>query len=134
MAKILIIDDDPDIITSVRLSLESAKHQVIAANSGKEGIQKIKEEKPDLIILDVMMETETEGFKIAESIKKAKPNSELAKFKSLPIILLTSIYSTTPLSDEPDISNIPVDLYVDKPINPDDLIGKVEWILSQEKA
>ena len=55
MAKILIIDDDPDIITSVRMTLESVGHQVNDAGNGDEGVQKIKTDLPDLIILDVMM-------------------------------------------------------------------------------
>jgi two-component system alkaline phosphatase synthesis response regulator PhoP len=65
MAKILIIDDDPDIVTAVRLSLESAGHHVVEASSGQEGLRKIKAEHPELIILDVMMETHTEGFQLA---------------------------------------------------------------------
>ena len=134
MAKILIIDDDPDIVTAVRLTLESAGHQIVSANSGKEGLGKVKVEHPDLIILDVMMETHTEGFQLALKLHSPDPASELKQFKDIPILLLTAIHSTTPMRYEPDIDYLPVQLFVDKPIDPDDLIKKVTWILGRQKA
>jgi CheY-like chemotaxis protein len=134
MAKILIIDDDPDIVTAVRMCLESVGHQVLEAKSGKEGIDVIKANRPELIILDVMMETKTEGFQLALKLRSPDPTSEFAKFKDIPILMLTAIHSTTPLRFEPDIDYLPVELFVDKPIDPDDLISKVDWLLSREKA
>ncbi len=134
MAKILIIDDDPDIVTAVRLALESAGHQIVAANSGKEGLEKIKAEHPELIILDVMMETHTEGFQLALKLHSPDPASELKQFKDTPILMLTAIHSTTPMRYEPDIDYLPVQLFVDKPIDPDDLIKKVTWILGRKKS
>ena len=134
MAKILIIDDDPDIVTAVRLSLESAGHQIVAANSGKEGLEKVKAEHPELIILDVMMETHTEGFQLALKLHSPDPASDLKKFKDIPILMLTAIHSTTPMRYEPDIDYLPVQLFVDKPIDPDDLIKKVAWILGRKKS
>ena len=134
MAKILIIDDDPDIVTAVRLSLESAGHQITAASSGKEGLEKVKTEHPDLIILDVMMETHTEGFQLALKLHSPDPASNLKQFKDTPILMLTAIHSTTPMRYEPDIDYLPVQLFVDKPIDPDDLIKKVSWILGRQKS
>ena len=134
MAKILIIDDDPDIVMAVRMTLESAGHQVIDAPGGEEGLAKLKAEHPDLIILDVMMETQTEGFQLALKLRSPDPTSELARFRETPILMLTAIHSTTPLRFEPDIDYLPVELFVDKPIDPDDLIGKVDWILNRELA
>ncbi len=134
MAKILIIDDDPDIVTAVRLTLENAGHKIVAANSGKDGLQKVKEEKPDLIILDVMMETHTEGFQLALKLHNPDPASEMKQFKNIPILMLTAIHSTTPMRYEPDIDYLPVELFVDKPIDPDDLTKKVAWILNRPKA
>ena len=64
MAKILIVDDDPDMVLAARLCLEGAGHAVIEAGNGTEGLEKIKQDKPDLIILDVMMDSTTEGFQI----------------------------------------------------------------------
>ena len=132
MAKILVIDDDPDIVAAVRMSLENAGHQVLEAFSGKQGIEKIKAEHPDLIILDVMMETKDQGFVMARQMHD--PNSELGEFKDLPILLLTSVQSTIPLQDEPNIDDLPVELFVDKPIDPEDLVTKVDWMLSAESV
>jgi CheY-like chemotaxis protein len=134
MAKILMIEDDPDMLMSTRMTLESAKHEVLEARSGREGLEKIKSEHPDLIILDVMMDTSTEGFQLALRLRNPDPKSELAEYRDIPILMLTAIHSTTPLRFEPDIDYLPVELFVDKPIDPDDLLKKVDWVLSKEKA
>src|SRR3990172_4351537 len=127
MAKILVIDDDPDIVNAVRTTLESVGHTVVEAASGKEGLSKIEAEHPDLIILDVMMETHTEGFQLALKLHSPDPTSKYVEFKNIPILMLTAIHSTTPLRFAPDIDNLPVELFIDKPIDPDDLIRRVDW-------
>jgi CheY-like chemotaxis protein len=134
MAKILIIEDDPDMLLSTRMTLESAHYEVIEAHGGREGLEKIKSERPDLIILDVMMDTSTEGFQLALRLRNPDPKSELAEYRDIPILMLTAIHSTTPLRFEPDIDYLPVELFVDKPVDPDDLLKKVEWVLTTEKA
>ncbi|HZD55628.1 MAG TPA: response regulator [Anaerolineales bacterium] len=134
MAKILVIDDDPDILSSARMALESVQHEVIEARNGTEGLEKMRAEHPDLVILDVMMDTHTEGFQLALKLHNPDPSSEFAEFASIPILMLTAIHSKTPLSFEPDIDYLPVELFVDKPIDPDDLIGKVDWVLNREKV
>jgi len=134
MARILIIDDDPDIVLAIRMSLEVEGYEVIEANSGAQGIDMIKAERPDLIILDVMMETKTEGFQMALKLHSPDPTSEFVEFKDIPILMLTAIHSTTPLRFEPDIDYLPVELFVDKPIELEDLVGKVEWMLSQKEV
>jgi len=134
MAKILVVDDDPDIVLSVRLALESAKHQVVSANSSEEGLKKVKAEKPELIVMDVMMETHTAGFQMALKLHSPDPASEYKDFRETPILMLTAIHSTTPLHYEPDIDYLPVDLFVDKPVDPQDLISKVAWVLEHRKG
>lgn len=134
MAKILVIDDDPDIISSVRMTLESVEHEVMDACNGTEGLEKMRAEHPDLVILDVMMDTQTEGFQLAQKLHDPDPSPEFAEFADTPILMLTAIHSGTPLSFEPDIDYLPVELFVDKPIDPDDLIGKVDWVLNREKV
>lgn len=133
MAKILIVDDDPDICLALRMVLEDKNYTVIEASSGAEGIKMMKADRPDLVILDVMMETKTEGFQLALKLRNPDPTSEFAEFKDIPILMLTAIHSTTPLRFEPDIDYLPVELFVDKPIDPEDLLGKVEWLLNREK-
>lgn len=134
MAKILIIDDDPDIILAVKLTLEAAGYQVIEAYNGVEGLKKVKAERPDLIILDVMMDTTTEGFQVTLRLRSPDPASEYAAFRDIPIMLLTAIHSTTPLRFGPDEDYLPVDDFVDKPIDPDDLIKKVAALLARQQA
>jgi CheY-like chemotaxis protein len=134
MAKILVIDDDPDTILACRMTLENVGHEVTDAINGREGLKMIKKDRPDLIILDVMMDTATEGFQLALKLRSPDPTSEWAQFSDIPILMLTAIHSTTPLRFEPDIDYLPVELFVDKPIEPDDLVGKVEWVLSKEEV
>jgi CheY-like chemotaxis protein len=134
MAKILIVDDDPDILLAARLCLENAGHQVFEAKSGKQGLEMVRSDRPDLMILDVMMETKTEGFQVALKLHSPDPTSEFADFKTIPILMLTAIHSKTPLRFEPDIDYLPVELFVDKPIDPDDLVKKVDYLLTREKV
>ena len=134
MSKILIIDDDPDIVMTVRMVLENAGHQVLDAENGKAGVKLLREDKPDLIILDVMMDTATEGFQLALKLRNPDPASDYAEYKDIPILMLTAIHSTTPLKFEPDIEYLPVELFIDKPIDSDDLLGKVEWILESQQV
>lgn len=132
MAKILIIDDDPDTVLAVRICLEGVGYEVLEAPGGKEGLALLKRNRPDLIILDVMMETQTEGFQLALKLRSSDPTSEFAEYSDIPILMLTAIHSTVPLRFEPDIDYLPVELFVDKPIDPEDLISKVDWMLSKE--
>ena len=134
MAKILVIDDDPDVQLSVRMCLEKAGHTITEAKNGREGLAMIKSDRPELIILDVMMDTSTEGFQLALRLRNPDPTSELAEYRSIPILILTAIHSTTPLRFEPDIDYLPVELFVDKPIDPEDLVKKVDWVLHGEKV
>ena len=134
MTKILIIDDDPDIVTSVRLTLEREGFQVIAAENGTEGLNKIAYEHPDLIILDVMMDTMTEGFQLSLQLRSPDPTSEFAQYKDIPILMLTSIHSTTSMRFGPTEDYLPVDAFIDKPIEPDDLLVKVKELLKKEAS
>jgi CheY-like chemotaxis protein len=131
MAKILIIDDDPDMVLASRLPLEAAGHTVDAARNGAEGLAKIQSDRPDLIVLDVMMDTATEGFQLALKLRSRDAEAELAEFRDIPIIMLTAIHTTTPLRFGPEEDYLPVDDFVDKPIDPDDLVKKVEALLSK---
>ncbi len=120
--KILIIDDDIDLVEAMRLTLENAGFDVIDAQDGQKGLEKIEKEKPDLILLDVMMETQDEGFHIAYQIRN---NEETA---DLPIIMLTAVGAETGFSfdKEKDEDFLPVDEFIEKPVNPDTLIECVQ--------
>lgn len=133
MAKILVIDDDPDMVLATKMCLENAGHKVSSARNGEEGLQQVKAERPDLIILDVMMDTATEGFQLALKLRNPRPGSDLASFKDIPILMLTAIHSTTPLRFGPDQDYLPVEALIDKPFDPKDLVAKVENLLKKGK-
>lgn len=115
--RILLVDDDPDQRLSVRLPLEAAGYEVGEAASYEEGMQTVKTFKPDLIILDVMMDTTTAGFQFALTLHDAEPDSEYREFSQTPIIMVTAIHSTTSLRFVPDESYLPVQTFLEKPID-----------------
>ena len=132
MAKILMIDDDPDILTAIRIPLESVGHEFSEARSGVEGLEKIKEVNPDLIILDVMMESATEGFQLSLKLRDRSPDSEYAAYRDIPILMLTAIHTTTPLRFTPDDDYLPVDAFLDKSADPDQLLAKIDELLKAD--
>jgi CheY-like chemotaxis protein len=101
--------------------------------TARRGWKKVKTENPDLIILDVMMDSTTEGFHVALALRSRNPNSEYAAYAHIPIIMLTAIHSTLSLRFGPEEDYLPVDEFIDKPIDPDDLVNKVEKLLKRGK-
>lgn len=133
MAKILIVDDDPDMVEALKVVLEDKGFEVIIAQSGKEGLIKAKDNRPDLIILDIMMETQDKGFDVARQLKQDQA------CKDIPILMLTAIKEKIGLDFSQEAGDevwLPVDEYVDKPLQPDELVCKVKELLkkSEEKG
>jgi CheY-like chemotaxis protein len=130
-AKIVTIDDDPDIIEVLRITLEANNYEVHAASNGAEGLRVIKRVRPDLIILDVMMDTVTEGFHVSYELRDQDPKSEYREFSKIPIIMLTSISQKMRMkfSPEKDGEYLPVDEFVEKPIRVESLLEKVKKLL-----
>ena len=133
--KILIIDDDPDIVEAMRMPLEANSYNVITASNGKEGLQIAKEEVPDLIILDVMMETDTEGFHVAYALRSEEPDSEYKHCRKIPILMITAISQKKGMnfSPEKDDAFLPVDSFIEKPVQPKDLLAKVSELLANNE-
>jgi CheY-like chemotaxis protein len=129
--KILVIDDDPDLVEVMRLTLEAADYEVFSAASGAEGLEKVKEVEPDLIILDVMMDYTTEGFQVSLNLRSPEPDAEYAAYRDIPILMLTALHSTTELRFGPDGDYLPVDDFVEKPLEPGVLVEKVQELLSK---
>jgi two-component system, OmpR family, alkaline phosphatase synthesis response regulator PhoP len=119
--RILLIDDDQDFVSMNRMALEKAGYQVLTAYDGKEGLEKAIREKPDCIVLDVMMTEETEGFHTAKAIREHETLSRT------PILMLTSIREAMdlPFKYEPDEQFLPVTEFVEKPLPPAELVAKV---------
>jgi two-component system alkaline phosphatase synthesis response regulator PhoP len=119
-AKILLVDDDKDFIESTRLVLESKPYQVIVASNGDEGLRKAREEKPDLILLDVIMPVK-DGFTAAEQLKK---DPQLSK---IPTLMLTA-FATKGRETQIPVSRgmeLETEDYIDKPVSPDELLARV---------
>ena len=119
-AKILLIDDDVDFVEATKIVLESKPYEVIEANEGEEGLRRAREEKPDLIILDIIMPVK-DGFTAAEEFKK---DPELCK---IPIIMLTS-YSEKGAETSIAASRgltLEAEDYIDKPVKPEELLQRV---------
>ena len=129
--KILVIDDDPDLVEVVRLVLEASGYQVFSAINGTRGLEMVKEVDPDVIVLDVMMDYTTEGFQVTLALRSPDPASEFVAYRDTPILMLTAIHSTTPLRFTPEEDYLPVDDFVEKPIEPEDLVAKVEALLAK---
>lgn len=129
MAKILIIDDDPDFVLAVRTVLENRDFEVSDAPSAEEGIRRIIDWKPDLVILDVMMPSGYEGFEVARSVR------EEHGLKDLPIVILTSLHEERKVDYRfaPDETYLPVDVFLDKPVEPEALVATVDEILGERR-
>ena len=126
MPKILIVDDDADFRTACRLPLEAAGFQVAEAEDPDSGFQKIRDEKPDLAILDVLMPSEYEGFELARRVRE-----ELG-LKDLPLMMLTAVHDVKkpPYRFALDAEYLPADAFLDKPVPPELLVRKVREMLS----
>jgi len=124
MEKILIIDDDPDFVQATQMVLEKQGYSVDSAGGGKAGLHKAKNEEPDLIILDVMMDSVLDGVAFSRKVH----DDEM--IKDIPIIMVTSIANTDYAELFPTDEYIPIDAFLSKPIDPDRLIKKVKTILA----
>lgn len=123
--KILIIDDDPDFIRSTGIVLKSAGYEVLEALSGKEGLEKSRSERPDLYIIDLMMETYSEGSNVIQSLRE----DEEAKDK--PRIMITSVDLKGPWESYPQDEWLACDFLLQKPVPPDELLKCVENALAR---
>ena len=120
--KIMIIDDDIDLVEVMRITLESDNYEVIDAQEGAKGLEILKKEKPDLLILDVMMGTLDEGFHLAYQIR----NDE--QIKDMPILMITAVGAQTgfEFDKQRDEDFLPVDEFIEKPVNPQVLLDTVK--------
>jgi len=128
MPKILIIDDDKDFQDITRLVLENNGFTVVSAYGPEEGLQMVQSEKPDLLILDVLMPDNYEGFAVARNIR------EELNLRELPIILLTAVHGEkkVPYRFAPHEEYLPVDYFFDKPVQPEVLVGKIKELLNMQ--
>jgi len=127
-ARVLIADDDPDVREFLKLILEGTSHKLTFAANGEEVMEKVNEQIPDLLVLDLLM-PKKDGFEVIKELKKE------SKYSKIPILILTSVKkeaSERRYELETGLS-LDVDDYVEKPINPQDFIHRIEKILNRQK-
>ncbi len=125
--KILIIDDDRDYMNIWKIVLEKNSFEVVSADSGEEGLAIFEKEKPDLIILDVMMETPDKGFRIGEEIKKK------VGLLGTPIILASASTDNADIDIDRAMDWIPAEIYMEKPFTEEALLKNIDSLLSSKK-
>lgn len=126
MAKtILMIDDDPEFVDATSNLLDAKGYEVISAPNGKDGLEKAQKNKPDLILLDVMMTTKSEGFDVAREMHKVE------SLKNTPVIMITGVRKemNLPFVFEPDETWLPVEHVLEKPVKPDVLLEAVSKVI-----
>jgi len=134
--RILVVDDDPDIVESLRMVLESANYDVETASSPQEALERTEACQPGLILLDIMMPDGTEGFHFVWKLRNECP----APVSQTPILVLSAIHSTTFLRFYPDRADgeygagefLPVQGFLDKPVEPAELLRQITKILKPE--
>jgi len=122
MSRILLVDDDTDFTQAMSTLLRAKGHEVSTAVNGAEGYEKAVAEKPELMLLDVMMTTENEGFDVARKLHENPATN------SIPVVIISGIRKTKnlPFAYEPDDDWLPVKAVLDKPITPDLLLRTVD--------
>lgn len=127
MSRILIVDDDPDFVETTRLVLESAGYDVISAADGDAGLRMVARDKPDLVILDIIMKTVLDGLYMSQQMGNDPDKQDI------PILMVTSIANTDYAALFPTDEFIHIDGFVSKPISPKDLIDRTATLLARPR-
>ncbi len=125
--RVLVVDDDPDVVDTIKAVLESGGYEVITAANGTEGLAKAKSAAPALVVLDVMMDMETEGFHVAYDLREGE------KTKGIKILVLTNVAKKSgfKFAPETDEEYLPVDAFMEKPVEPKVLLAKVAELVGK---
>ena len=119
MTKVLIVDDDPDFVEIMRLILKAQGYEIVTASSGNKALEAMRESPPDLVLLDVMMTGVLDGVHVAHTI------SEDPTLSRVPVIMISSIADSSMADVFPTDEYLPIDMWISKPVQPDDLLAKV---------
>jgi len=123
MARILVVDDDPDFVEAMRLVLEPNGYEVSSAGNSEEGLRKLHEEAVDLVILDVIMSTVLDGLRMSQEMRESQA------LRRIPILMVTSIANTDYAALFPTDEYIHIDDFLSKPIAPQMLLSRVKALL-----
>jgi DNA-binding response OmpR family regulator len=129
--RILIVDDDPDFVKTTKMILIADGYEVVVAEDARQGLDKIRESRPHLVLLDIMMESIFEGFSFLSVLRTAPEYEEI---KTTPILMVSSVKTDTgsrfSFGDEEDMGDSPQpDEYMDKPLKPKQLLEKVAALI-----
>jgi chemosensory pili system protein ChpA (sensor histidine kinase/response regulator) len=119
MAKILVVDDDPDFIKITRMILQSQNHEVLTAGDGEKGLEVMRQAKPDLVLLDIMMAYILDGLNVRRQMAADK------ELQDIPVIMVTSLTGERVRSELPSDEYVPTSEWLHKPIDPDNLLKLV---------
>jgi CheY-like chemotaxis protein len=123
MAKILVVDDDPDFVLILTKILEENAYDIVTAANGAQALAAMRQAKPDLVLLDIMMSTVLDGLSVSEEMQ------EDPELKDIPIIMISSITDTQHAAVFPTDGYVHMDAWITKPIQPEDLLKKVKRYL-----
>jgi CheY-like chemotaxis protein len=123
-AKILVVDDDPDFVEYMRTVLESSDYRVVSAGNGEQGMLALTREKPDLVVLDVIMSSVLDGLSMSQRM------AEDPDLKHVPVVMVTSIANTDYLALFPTDESIHIDAFLTKPIAPAELLRQVDRLVA----
>jgi CheY-like chemotaxis protein len=124
MAKVLVVDDDPDFIRVTSKVLEKAGHEVVSAASGAKALKTMRQESPDIVLLDIMMSYILDGLDVS---RKMAQDPDL---KDIPVIMVTSLTGVRASGGLPTDEYVPADEWLSKPVEPDALLQRIEQALS----
>lgn len=125
MARILIVDDDPDFVEIIKIVLESKGYSVVSASEGKEALKMMRKERPSVVLLDVMMSYVLDGLHLSQEMR------EDPDLRDIPVIMVSSIAGSPYAGMFPTDEYIPIDEWVSKPVNPQDLMKRVAKYIAQ---
>jgi CheY-like chemotaxis protein len=120
MAKILVVDDDPDFVRLTQTILQSKDYEVSTAANGEQALATMRKDKPDVVLLDIMMAYILDGLDVGREM------AEDPELKDIPVIMVTSLTGARAQAVLPSDEYIPVSDWVHKPIDPDDLLTRIE--------
>jgi CheY-like chemotaxis protein len=125
MAKVLVVDDDPDFVSVATKVLETAGYDVVSAGNGAQALKSLRQNHPDLVLLDIMMSYILDGLDVGREMAK---DPEL---RDIPVIMVSSITGVRGTSTFPNDEHIPVDQWLSKPVDPATLLSRVSEALAQ---
>lgn len=130
--RIMLVEDDPDFVALVGVLLQSAGYRFFPVPNGREALASIAAIRPDLIILDIMLESDIAGFEVAYQLRNPVPDAPYAPFAGVPIVVLTSMGQARQMDFSPRarLSFLPVNAYLEKPVDPEVLLARVAALLA----